>query len=90
MQASGQIVQEMMNLASSWKHEVPESDMQKIEIDKDKPRTKEIRVFADEGTRGEMMLLKGKAGMFKSSHVGQVEWPPLDFLARRIIVVKWV
>lgn len=72
MQASGQIVQEMMNLASSWKHEVPESDMQKIEIDKDKPRTKEIRVFADEGTRG------------------QVEWPPLDFLARRIIVVKWV
>lgn len=77
-------------MASSWKDEVPGSDRQKIEIDKGKPHTKEIRVFADEGTRGEMMLLKGKAGTFKSSHVGQVGWPPLAFPARRIIVVKWV
>lgn len=51
-------------------------------------------MFTDEGTRGEMMmLLKGKAGTLKNGHVGQVfciGWSPLDFPARRIIVVKWV
>jgi hypothetical protein len=64
------------------KVEVPGCDRQKIEIDKGKPRTKEIRVFTDEGTRGEMLLSKGKPGMLKSGHVGQVfriGWPPPNF-----------
>lgn len=33
---------------------------------------KEIRVFADERTRGEMMLSKGKPAVFKNGHASQV------------------